>query len=140
MIVATDSGALIGFFNLNMCLLPFPFVDTFFSDAGALYLVLLNLADLLWISCFDCLPPPLLGCVVEDTEGPDVPPLPLLFPVQLLQRISPWFPFFHIDEEFVLQTAQLGFKPRGIVDGQKTTPGCDEMNNTSPTTSSVGSS
>lgn len=35
------------FFNLNMCLLPFPFVDTFFSDAGALYLVLLSLADLL---------------------------------------------------------------------------------------------
>lgn len=114
MIVATDSGALIGFLSLKMCLLPFPFVDTFFSDAGALYLVLLSRADLLWISCLDCLPPPLLGWVLEDMEGPDAPPL-LLFPVQLLQRISPWFPFFHIDEELVLQTAQLGFSPSGIV-------------------------
>ena len=60
-------------------------------------------------------------------EGPDAPPL-LLFPVQLLQRISPWFPFFHIDEEFVLQTAQHGFKPSGIVTGHKTTPGYEEMN------------
>lgn len=51
---------------------------------------------------------------MEDREGPDAPP-PALFPVQLLQRISPWFPFFHMDEEFVLQTAQHGFKPSGIV-------------------------
>lgn len=36
-----------------MCLLPFPLVETFFSDAGALYLVLLSRADLLWISCLD---------------------------------------------------------------------------------------
>lgn len=41
------------FLSLNMCLLPFPLVDTFFSDAGALYLVLLSRADLLWISCLD---------------------------------------------------------------------------------------
>lgn len=73
MIVATDSGALIGckdkanltslfptmtdygaiqafqltFLSLKMCLLPFPLVDTFFSEAGALYLVLLSRADLL---------------------------------------------------------------------------------------------
>lgn len=89
MIVATDSGALIGwgkrshtqrcwcqihinpscrtvtrvtlsninfpltFLSLNMCLLPLPLVDTFFSDAGALYLVLLSRADRLWISCLD---------------------------------------------------------------------------------------
>lgn len=61
MIVATDSGALIGFLSLNMCRRPFPLVETFFSDAGALYLVLLRRADLLWISCLDCFPPPLLG-------------------------------------------------------------------------------
>lgn len=41
------------FLSLKMCRLPFPFVDTFFSDAGALYLVLLSRADLLWISCLD---------------------------------------------------------------------------------------
>ena len=41
------------FFSLKMCRLPLPFVDTFFSDAGALYLVLLKRADLRWISCFD---------------------------------------------------------------------------------------
>lgn len=61
-----------------------------------------------------CLPPPLFCCVLEDAEGPDAPLL-VLFPVQLLHRISPWFPFFHIDDEFVLQTAQHGFKPRGIL-------------------------
>lgn len=164
MIVATDSGALIGwgesfaralvrqkstcemhqqinslltFFSLNMCLLPFPLVDTFFSDAGALYLVLRSRADRLWISCLDwwqdvtkwlsrrtfqrpqckwltCFPPPLLGWMLEMMEGPAGPPL-LLLPVQLLQRISPWLPFFHMDEEFVLHTAQHGFKPSGIV-------------------------
>lgn len=102
-----------------MCRLPFPLVDTFFSDAGALYLVLLRRADLLWISCLDCFPPPLLGCMLEDMEGPDVPPL-LLFPVQLLHRISPWFPFFHMDEELVLQTAQHGFRPSGIPELEKT--------------------
>lgn len=37
-----------------MCRLPFPLVETFFSDAGALYLVLRNRAERLWISCFDC--------------------------------------------------------------------------------------
>lgn len=41
------------FLSLNMCRLPFPLVETFFSDAGALYLVLLRRADLLWISCLD---------------------------------------------------------------------------------------
>lgn len=42
-----------------MCLLPFPLVETFFSAAGAdLYLVFLSRADLLWISCLLCLPPP----------------------------------------------------------------------------------
>lgn len=64
-----------------------------------------------------CFPPPLLGWMLEEMEGPDGPPLQL-FPVQLLQSISPWFPFFHIEEEFVLQTAQHGFKPSGIVNGQ----------------------
>lgn len=63
-----------------------------------------------------CFPPPLLGWMLEMMEGPAGPPL-LLFPVQLLQRISPWFPFFHMDEEFVLHTAQHGFKPSGIVGG-----------------------
>lgn len=61
-----------------------------------------------------CLPPPLLCCVLEDTVSPDAPVM-LLLAVQLLQRISPWFPFFHIEDEFVLQTAQHGFKPSGIV-------------------------
>lgn len=64
--------------------------------------------------------------MLEEMEGPDGPPL-LLFPVQLLQRISPWFPFLHIEEEFVLQTAQHGFKPNGIVNGQNTTQQCCEI-------------
>lgn len=76
----------------------------------------------MWLTC---LPPPLLGWALEDMEGPDAPPL-LLFPVQLLHRISPWFPFFHMDDEFVLQTAQHGFKPSGIVSGHETTPGHEE--------------
>lgn len=74
-----------------------------------------------------CFPPPLLGGTIEEMEGPAGPPL-LLFPVQLLQRISPWLPFFHIDEEFVLHTAQHGFKPSGIVNGRHTAPQCHEMN------------
>lgn len=67
-----------------------------------------------------CFPPPLLGGMLEEISGPEGPPL-LFFPVQLLQRISPWFPFFHIGEEFVLQTAQHGFKPSGIVNNQDAT-------------------
>lgn len=67
-----------------------------------------------------CFPPPLLGGMLEEISGPEGPPL-LGFPVQLLQRISPWFPFFHIGEEFVLQTAQHGFKPSGIVNNQGAT-------------------
>lgn len=67
-----------------------------------------------------CFPPPLLGGMLEETSGPEGPPL-LVFPVQLLQRISPWFPFFHIGEEFVLQTAQHGFKPSGIVNNRDAT-------------------
>lgn len=40
------------FFSLKMCLLPLPFVETFFSAAGAdLYLVFLSRADRRWISC-----------------------------------------------------------------------------------------
>lgn len=40
------------FFNLKMCLLPLPFVETFFSAAGAdLYLVFLSRAERRWISC-----------------------------------------------------------------------------------------
>lgn len=114
MIVDTDSGAFIGFFSLKMCRLPFPLVDTFFSDAGALYLVLRNRALRLWISCLDCFPPPLFCCMVDEADAPD-PPLDVLLPVQLLHKISPWFPFFHIDEEFVLHTAQHGFKPSGML-------------------------
>lgn len=72
-----------------------------------------------WDADGTCFPPPLLGWMLEEMVGPDGPPL-LLFPVQLLHRISPWFPFFHIDEEFVLQTEQSGFRPSGIVDGQNT--------------------
>lgn len=72
-----------------------------------------------------CFPPPLLGWMLEEMEGPDAPPLQL-FPVQLLQRISPWFPFFHIEEEFVLHTAQHGFNPSGIVNARKATPGYEE--------------
>ncbi len=41
------------FFNLKMCRLPFPLVETFFSEAGALYLVLRNRAERLWLSCLD---------------------------------------------------------------------------------------
>lgn len=67
-----------------------------------------------------CFPPPLLGGMLEEMSGPAGPPL-LLFPVQLLQRISPWFPFFHIGEELVLQTAQHGFKPSGIVNNRDAT-------------------
>lgn len=67
-----------------------------------------------------CFPPPLLGGMLEEISGPEGPLL-LFFPVQLLQRISPWFPFFHIGEEFVLQTAQHGFKPSGIVSNQDAT-------------------
>lgn len=55
--------------------------------------------------------------MLEDMEAPDAPLQ--LFPVQLLQRISPWLPFFHMDEEFVLQTAQHGFRPSGIVNAQR---------------------
>lgn len=77
-----------------------------------------NTASLPTLHRLTCLPPPLLGWVLEEMEGPDAPP-PVLFPVQLLHRISPWFPFFHIDEEFVLHTAQHGFKPSGIVDCQR---------------------
>ena len=51
--------------------------------------------------------------MVEEADSPE-PPMMLLLDVQLLQRISPWFPFFHIDDELVLQTAQHGFKPNGI--------------------------
>lgn len=72
-----------------------------------------------------CFPPPLLGWMLEEMEGPDAPPLQL-FPVQLLQRISPWFPFFHIEEEVVLHTAQHGFNPSGIVNARKATPGHEE--------------
>lgn len=43
------------FFNLKMCLLPLPFVETFFSAAGAdLYLVFLRRAERRWISCLLC--------------------------------------------------------------------------------------
>lgn len=69
-----------------------------------------------YIHTLTCFPPPLLGWMLEMMEGPAGPPL-LLLPVQLLQRISPWFPFFHMDEEFVLHTAQHGFNPSGIVGG-----------------------
>lgn len=45
-----------GFFNLKICLLSLPLVDTVFSAAGAdLYLVFLSQADLRWISCLLCL-------------------------------------------------------------------------------------
>lgn len=63
-----------------------------------------------WLTCF---PPPLLGWALNDMEGPAAVAL-LLFPVQLLHRISPWLPFFHMEEEFVLHAAQHGFKPSGI--------------------------
>lgn len=51
--------------------------------------------------------------MADETDAPDAP-LGVLLPVQLLHRISPWFPFFHMEEELVLQTAQHGFKPRGM--------------------------
>ena len=50
---------------------------------------------------------------MEDIDGPAGPPTALL-PVQLLHSISPCVPFFHIEDEFVLQTEQHGFKPSGI--------------------------
>ncbi|XP_041898715.1 translation initiation factor IF-2-like [Corvus kubaryi] len=43
------------FFSLKMCRLPLPFVETFFSAAGAdLYLVFLSRAERRWISCLLC--------------------------------------------------------------------------------------
>lgn len=100
-----------GFFSLKMCLLPLPFVETFFSAAGAdLYLVFLRRAERRWISCLLCLPPP--------------PPPPLLCwaaaevvakaaggggaerAVQLLHRISPCPPFFHMEEDVLRHTLQ----------------------------------
>lgn len=51
--------------------------------------------------------------MAEEADPPELPLL-MLLPVQLLHKISPWFPFFHMEEEFVLQTAQHGFKPRGM--------------------------
>lgn len=53
-IIHKPEGKALTFFNLKMCRLPFPLVETFFSDAGALYLVLRNRAERLWISCLDC--------------------------------------------------------------------------------------
>lgn len=56
--------------------------------------------------------------MVDEANAPD-PPLDELLPVQLLHKISPWFPFFHIEEEFVLQIAQHGFKPSGMLTEHK---------------------
>lgn len=60
--------------------------------------------------------------MVDEADAPD-PPLVTILPVQLLHKISPWFPFFHMEEEFVLQTAQHGFKPRGMFADHKQQPG-----------------
>lgn len=35
--------------------------------------------------------------------------------VQLLQRISPWPPFFHMEEEVLRHTLHVGFSPSGIL-------------------------
>lgn len=35
--------------------------------------------------------------------------------VQLLHRISPWPPFFHMEEDVLRQTLQVGFSPSGIL-------------------------
>lgn len=61
-------------------------------------------------------PPPLLLPPVplaapEPAPPPPAPPRP----VQWWQRISPCGPFFHMEDDVVLQTLQVGFRPRGIV-------------------------
>lgn len=66
-----------------------------------------------------CFPPPLFCWVLEAAEAPVVPVLTLLA-VQLLHRISPWFPFFHMEDELVLQTAQHGFRPSGMFHATET--------------------
>lgn len=63
-------------------------------------------------------PPPLLLPPVplaapEPVTPPPAPPRP----VQWWQRISPWAPFFHMEDDVVLQMLQVGLRPRGIVAG-----------------------
>lgn len=63
-------------------------------------------------------PPPLLLPPVPPVAPVPAPPPPAPpRPVQWWQRISPCGPFFHIEDDVVLQTLQVGFRPSGIVAG-----------------------
>lgn len=68
------------------------------------------------LTCLPPPPPPPLLCwaaaeVVAKGPGPGGPARP----VQLLQRISPWPPFFHMEEEVLRHTLHVGFSPSGIL-------------------------
>lgn len=62
-------------------------------------------------------PPPLLPPVPPAAPEPAPPPPAPPRPVQWWQRISPCGPFFHMEDDVVLQTLQVGFRPSGIVAG-----------------------
>lgn len=62
-------------------------------------------------------PPPLLPPVPPAAPEPAPPPPAPPRPEQWWQRISPCGLFFHMDDDVVLQTLQVGFRPRGIVAG-----------------------
>lgn len=57
--------------------------------------------------------PPIPPAAPEPAPPPPAPPRP----VQWWQRISPCGPFFHMEDDVVLQTLQVGFRPSGIVAG-----------------------
>lgn len=62
-------------------------------------------------------PPPPLPPVPPAAPEPAPPPPAPPRPVQWWQRISPCGPFFHMEDDVVLQTLQVGFRPSGIVAG-----------------------
>lgn len=62
-------------------------------------------------------PPPPLPPVPPAAPEPEPPPPAPPRPVQWWQRISPCGPFFHMEDDVVLQTLQVGFRPSGIVAG-----------------------
>ena len=58
-------------------------------------------------------PPPVPPAAPGQEPPPPAPPRP----VQWWQRISPCGPFFHMEDDVVLQTLQVGFRPSGMVAG-----------------------
>lgn len=62
-------------------------------------------------------PPPPPPPVPPATPGQEPPPPAPPRPVQWWQRISPCGPFFHMEDDVVLQTLQVGFRPSGMVAG-----------------------